>query len=120
MMSLISILNHKKIRSRYLVFTKIFRERPFGLKNGLIPILLASFYMADQGSFALYNTDEQGKEYLVTEYDKRLCERFIHTPETLRIMYVKIEGEKRKLLDIFKTYVETSHLDGKKIDHPHL
>ena len=97
---------------------KIFRERPFGLKNGLIPILLASFYMADQGSFALYNTDEQGKEYLVTEYDKRLCERFIHTPETLRIMYVKIEGEKRKLLDIFKTYVETSHLDGKKIDHP--
>ena len=34
-------------------------------------------------------------------------------------MYVKIEGEKENF-DIFKTYVETSHLDGKKIDHPAL
>ena len=47
--------------------------------------------MTKHGSFALYNTDEQGKEFLVTDYDRKICERFIHMPETLKIMFVKIE-----------------------------
>ena len=96
----------------------LFEKQPFGIKKGLVPILLALFFMTKHGSFALYNTDEQGREFLVTDYDKRICERFIHTPETLKIMFVKIEGEKQKLLDKFKLYVETKFLDNKKIENP--
>ena len=96
----------------------LFSKQPYGLKKGLIPILITAFYMANQGSFALYNTDEQGKEFLVTEYSQRICERFIYTPEALKIMFVKIEGQKQKLLDEFKTYVEKKYLKNIKIENP--
>ena len=96
----------------------LFSKQPYGIKKGLIPILLASFYMTNEGSFALYNTDEQGKEFLITDYNKRICERFISTPETLKMMFVKIEGEKQTLLDEFKGYVENKYLNGKKIENP--
>ena len=96
----------------------LFSRQPYGIKKGLIPILLAAFYMTNEGSFALYNTDEQGKEFLITEYDRRICERFITTPETLKMMFVKIEGEKQVLLNDFKTYVENKYLNGKKIENP--
>ena len=96
----------------------LFSKQPYGLKKGLIPILLAAFYMTNEGSFALYNTDEQGKEFLITDFDKRICERFIHTPEQLKMMFVKIEGEKQVLLTKFKEYVETKYLKGKSIENP--
>jgi hypothetical protein len=96
----------------------LFRKQPYGLKKGLIPILLVVFYMTNEGSFALYNTDEQGKEFLITDYDKQICERFIYTPETLKMMFVKIEGEKQKLLENFKSYVEAKYLGNKKIENP--
>ncbi len=67
----------------------LFSKQPYGLKKGLIPILLAAFYMTNDGSFALYNTDEQGKEFLITDFDKRICERFIHTPEQLNLSKIK-------------------------------
>ena len=47
-------------------------ERPYGIKKGLIPILLACFYMTKEGSFALYNTDELGKEFLILNLIKEL------------------------------------------------
>ena len=96
----------------------LFGKQPYGLKKGLIPILIASFYMTNEGSFALYNTDEQGKEFLITDYDKQICERFIHIPDQLKMMFVKIEGEKQILLENFKTYVENKYLNGKKILNP--
>ncbi len=96
----------------------LFGKQPFGLKKGLIPILLAVFYMTNEGSFALYNTDEQGKEFLITDYDRRICERFIHTPESLKMMFVKIEGEKQKLLENFKSYVEAKYLENQRIENP--
>ena len=97
---------------------ELFQKQPFGLKKGLIPVLLATFFMTKHGSFALYNTDEQGKEFLVTDYDRKICERFIHMPETLKIMFVKIEGKKQELLEKFKVYVETKFLNNKKIENP--
>ena len=38
-------------------------------------------------------------------------------PETLKIMFVKIEG-KQELLEKFKVYVEKKFLDNKKIENP--
>ena len=47
---------------------ELFQKQPFGLKKGLIPVLLATFFMTKHGSFALYNTDEQGKEFFGTMF----------------------------------------------------
>ena len=110
-----------KSKDKPVTFSEIydlFSQQPYGVKKGLIPILIAVFFMTNEGSYALYNTDEKDKEYLITEYDKRICERFIHTPETMKIMFVKIEGEKQKLLEEFKIYIESKYLSGKKIENP--
>jgi hypothetical protein len=102
------------ISELYTLFTK----QPYGLKKGLVPILLATFIKINEGLIALYSIDEQQTETLITEYSNRVCERFIYTPESLKIMYVKIEGEKEALLNDFKNYVETKYLNGKKIENP--
>ena len=110
-----------KSKDKPVTFSEIydlFSQQPYGVKKGLIPILIAVFFMTNEGSYALYNTDEKNKEYLITEYDKRILERFIHTPETMKIMFVKIEGEKQKLLEEFKIYIESKYLSGKKIENP--
>ena len=93
-------------------------KKPYGIKKGLIPLLIATFFKTNEGSFALYSTDELGKESLITEYTSRISEKFIYLPETLRIMFVKIEGDKQKLLDKFKTYVEKNYLNNKPILDP--
>ena len=79
---------------------------------------MASFIKVNEGLIALYSTDEQQVETLIIEYSNRVCERFIYTPESLKIMYVKIEGEKEVILNDFKNYIETKYLSGKKIKNP--
>jgi hypothetical protein len=94
-----------------------FSKQPFGIKIGVLPILITIFFKISEGTCALYNKDEQGRESLVTEFDQRIAERLYHLPETLKIMFVKIEGEKQKILDEFKKYVETKFLDKKEIEN---
>jgi len=94
-----------------------FCKQPFGIKIGVLPILISIFFKISEGTCALYNKDEQGRESLVTEFDQRIAERLYHLPETLKIMFVKIEGEKQKILDEFKKYVETKFLDKKPIEN---
>ena len=95
-----------------------FVKQPYGIKLGLLPILLGLFFKANDSSCALYTSDEQGKESLVTEFDQKIAEKLYHLPETLKIMYVKIEGEKQVILDEFKTYVEKNFLNNKIIENP--
>lgn len=95
-----------------------FVKQPYGIKLGLLPILLGLFFKANDSSCALYTIDEQGKESLVTDFDQKIAEKLYHLPETLKIMYVKIEGEKQVILDEFKTYVEKSLLKNKIIENP--
>ena len=59
-----------------------------------MPVLVGLFFKANESSCALYTKDEQGKQSLVTEFDQKIAERLYHLPETLKIMYVKIEGAK--------------------------
>ena len=95
-----------------------FVKQPYGIKLGLLPILLGLFFKTNESSCALYTSDEQGKESLVTDFDQKIAEKLYHLPETLKIMYVKIEGEKQVILDEFKTYVEKSFLENKIIENP--
>ena len=55
-----------------------FVKQPYGIKLGLMPILLGLFFKANDSSCALYTSDEQGKESLVTEFDQKIAERLYH------------------------------------------
>jgi hypothetical protein len=95
----------------------IFSAQPYGVKTGILPLLVSLFYKINEGSFALYNVDESGRESLITEHAQQVAEKFYQLPEDIKIMHVKIEGEKQEVLDSFKNYVEQSYLK-KKIDNP--
>ena len=96
----------------------LFSKAPFGIKSGLLPLLAATFFKVNEGSLAFYNVDENKIESLVTDYDPRVCEKFVQIPEDLKIMYVRIQGEKQKILDVFKAYVEKRFLNNKTIKNP--
>ena len=84
-----------------------------------MPILVGIFFKATEGFlYAFYNKDEKDKEYLITEFDQRVAERLYHMPEALKIMFVKIEGEKQIILDEFKSYVEKNFLNNQPIESP--
>ena len=95
-----------------------FVQQPYGMKAGMLPILLAVFFKSSEASCAFYNKDEVGRESLITDFDQRIAERLYHLPETLKIMFVKIEGEKQVILNEFKSYVEKNFLDNKQIENP--
>ena len=94
-----------------------FVKQPYGIKIGLLPILIGIFFKATEASCAFYNKDEQGRESLITEFDQKISERMYHMPETLKIMFVKIEGEKQIILDEFKSYVEKNFLNNQPIEN---
>ena len=50
---------------------------------------------------------------IFTDFDQKISERLYHLPETLKIMFVKIEGEKQVILNEFKSYVEKTFLNNK-------
>ena len=95
-----------------------FIKQPYGIKLGLLPLLIGLFFKANESSCALYIKDEQGKQSLVTEFDQKIAERLYHLPDTLKIMYVKISGEKQVILDEFKGYVEKKFLNNNTIENP--
>jgi len=94
---------------------ELFSKAPYGIKSGLLPLLTAIFFKINEGSLAFYNVDDSRVESLITEYDPKICEKFVQIPEDLKIMYVRIEGEKQKILDDFKVYVEKRFLNNKII-----
>ena len=95
-----------------------FTKQPYGIKLGLLPLLVGLFFKANESSCALYTKDELGKQSLVTEFDQKIAESLYHLPETLKIMYVKISGAKKVILDEFKSYVEKHFLNNKIIENP--
>ena len=96
----------------------LFSKPPYGIKMGLLPLLTATFFKINEGSLAFYNIDDSRVESLITDYDPRICEKFIQIPEDLKLMYVRIEGEKKKILDDFKGYVEKRFLNNEVIKNP--
>ena len=95
----------------------IFSAQPYGVKTGILPLLVSLFYKINEGSLALYNIDETGRESLITEHTQQIAEKFYQLPEDIKIMHVKIEGEKQEILNNFKDYVEQNYLK-KKIKNP--
>ena len=67
-----------------------FSKPPYGLKKGLLPLLTATFFKINEGSMALYNVDDSRRESLITEYDLRICEKFVHIPEAVSYTHLTL------------------------------
>ena len=112
------IIKEKKDPVPLTEIYSLFSKAPYGIKMGLLPLLTATFFKINEGSLAFYNIDDSRVESLITDYDPRICEKFIQIPEDLKLMYVRIEGEKKKILDDFKGYVEKRFLNNEAIKNP--
>lgn len=78
---------------------------PYGLKNGVLPVLYLAAYFVHQDELALY---EDG-QYLPT-LTKDVLERFVKTPELFKAQLFRIEGIRAT---IFKEYMTALFTDGK-------
>ena len=96
----------------------VFQSPPYGLKTGLVPILISTFFKIKEGSLAIYELNDLGSESLVTDFSQRLAEKFHRLPEDIKLMYVEIDGEKKEILEVFKKFVEQRFLNNKSIDNP--
>lgn len=83
----------------------ILTSTPFGLKNGVLPVLYLAAYFVHQDELALY---EDG-QYLPT-LSKDVLERFVKTPELFKVQLFRIEGIRAT---IFKEYMTALFTDGK-------
>ena len=81
------------------------KKPPFGIKAGILPLILISFFKANEEHYALYeNYDQQGDTFL-TEFSHQTVDRIFQIPDDIKIMHVKISGAKVDLLKQFKNYI---------------
>ena len=95
-------LKNKKESVSVQEIFNIFSAQPYGVKTGILPLLVSLFYKINEGSLALYNIDETGRESLITEHSQQVAEKFYQLPEEIKIMHVKIEGENKRYLIALK------------------
>jgi hypothetical protein len=68
-------------------------DRPYGVRQGLIPVFLFSYFKANEEEIALYE-----KGTLLKELDFGNIERLLKTPDDFEMQQVKIEGARRDVL----------------------
>jgi hypothetical protein len=91
---------------------QLLKEPPFGIRDGLLPILLAVFKMVYEHEVAFY---ENGS--FLTIVDREEFQRLIKVPDSFEIQYCKIEGVRA---NIFNKLLSTLGLDSKTIKEPEL
>lgn len=69
------------------------RRPPFGVRDGLIPILLVAVYVQHEAELAIY---EDGR--FVSDVEEFLKMRLVKAPETFEFQLCRITGMKRELL----------------------
>jgi hypothetical protein len=72
------------------------QSRPYGLANGVIPVLLCAVLLHHQSEVVVY---EEGR--FVTELDTATFERLIKRPENFSLQGCRVDGERRVVLDRF-------------------
>jgi hypothetical protein len=75
---------------------EILRRRPYGLADGVIPVLLCAVLLYNEAEVAVY---EDGS--FVTELDAATFERLIKRPGDFQLKGCLIEGEREAVLDRF-------------------
>ncbi|QQZ28836.1 hypothetical protein HMY34_08770 [Thiothrix subterranea] len=79
---------------------------PYGLKQGVLPVLYLAAYLVHQDELALY---EEGR--YVPTLAKEVLERFVKTPELFKVQLFRVEGIRAS---IFKQYVTALFSDDGK------
>ena len=102
------IKNFLKEKNHPVKLTEIYtelRKAPFGIKAGILPLILISFFKSNEEHYALYeNYNQQGDTFL-TEFSHQTVDRIFQIPDDIKIMHVKISGAKVELLEEFKNYI---------------
>lgn len=93
------------------VFDKL-KVPPFGIREGLLPILLAVFKMVYEHEIAFY---ENGSFLTIVAGEE--FQRLIKSPDSFEIQYCKIEGIRA---EIFNKLLSTLGLDRKRLEEPEL
>ena len=76
--------------------TSELRARPYGLADGLIPVLLCAVLLHHEDEVVVY---EEGR--FVTELDTATYERLMKRPENFSLQGCRVAGERRSVLDRF-------------------
>ncbi len=85
----------KKPRS-FSELAEIMSKPPYGIKNGLLPILFLSLYLAKRDELALY----EDRRYLPSLSREEL-ERFVKKPDGFTVQLFKIEGLNASLFECY-------------------
>ena len=92
------------------IFTTL-KKPPYGVRNGIIPILLAIFVIANQNEIALYENGTFLKSVGAEEFL-----RLIKRPEFFEIQYCKIEGIRTDVFEKLLTLLELKTSESKKAE----
>ena len=72
------------------------RAQPYGLADGLIPLLLCAVLLYHEDEVVVYEENR-----FVTEFDTATYERLIKRPENFTLQGCRVSGERRAVLDRF-------------------
>ena len=98
-----------RVPIRDLMFT--LRRPPYGLRDGLFPILLAVVAIADEQEIAFY---ENGT--FLRDVGKDAFLRMTKAPEKFEIQYCQIEGVRSELFNRLTQVLELSKSDGRNLE----
>lgn len=79
---------------------KAWSSPPFGVRMGVVPLLLMSFLMENRAHIAPY---VDGR--FVVEFDDLFVERLSRVPKTISLRWASLDGPKRELVDALAGFV---------------
>lgn len=92
------------------VFFDLLTERPYGVRQGLIPVFLFAYFKANEDEVAVY---ENGT--FLQEIDFGTIERLLNTPENFEMQQVTISGARDDVLEKLAPLVGLSEEDRKPL-----
>lgn len=96
----------QQISRSFKELEEILIQPPYGIKQGILPILYLAIYLVYQDELALY---EDG--HYVPNLTKDILERFVKTPSLFKVQLFKMEGVRS---EIFKQYITALFKDDRK------
>jgi len=88
----------------------LLRSRPFGVRDGLIPILLLTVFITHETEIAIY---EDGR--FQPETEEFLLMRFARVPQSFEFQLCRITGVRRKLIAELANVVQAEHAEKGKL-----
>jgi len=91
-------------------FFDLLTERPYGVRQGLIPVFLFAYFKANEDEIAVYETGT-----FLQEIDFGTIERLLNTPENFEMQQVTISGAREEVLEKLAPLVGLSEEERKPL-----